>query len=90
METVFNVKYSVWHVTQLEHQLHRLIKKTYRTLDVVFLRFISTWFTKTLSQKLKGVTRMLQRERELVQRRMRVTPLWLLLQGYCERKPHMS
>ena len=41
---------------------HRLINITDRTLDVVFSRFRGFSFTKTLRQKPKGITRMLQRE----------------------------
>ena len=68
---------------------HRLFKITERTLDVVFSRFISISYTITLRQNPKGVTRSRIRtdslqnqktERELVLRRLRVTPL-----GFCLR-----
>ena len=44
-----------------DRQIHRLIKITDRTLDVVFSRFRGVSFTITLRRTPKGVTRMLRR-----------------------------
>ena len=76
---------------------HRLIKKTDRTLNVVFLRFMCFSFTITLSQEPKRVTRSRRRTGSLsveLEYRERVcfttttlNSFGLLPRGYCERKP---